>query len=1038
MLQRLGARKTDSTHTQDDRRSRAGTRPRPPRTQLRGGDASAGAQGVGHAGRSRRAMALSGLAAALVALCALVLGPLGALTAQAAPDTIGVRVEKTYQANHFDYLFKSTTDQYIYCANELLPYPHADRTLTPWKHGSAELDYLLYYGPGGPGYKGEFFGATGDEAYMAAQVAIWIAQGTPRSAHTSNPPVSETAAASGEKAYAAAKAAGKGIWTDCSLLYKADDATQPMAMCVPVRGTLSLHKANAAPGISDGLGTYTLEKATYGVYSDAACTSKVGELTCGASGDSGEIILPAGNYWVRELSASAGYAVDMQAHETTVVATKSTKVEVSEIPQVNKLNVLLRKVDRESGAENPLGSASLAGAQYTVRYFDGYYSADNLPGQATRTWTVVTGADGVADISTISGDPRYLDDAGEAVCPLGTVAIQETKAPRGYLLGTPPVHVVQVTPQGTGVFVDTYVAPEDPEQVVRGDIKLSKHDDDGTGASMAGVAFLVTSKTTGEAHVMVADDNGMLDTAARWNAHTYRTNANDAALVKTDDGYTVDETKLDPEAGIWFGQTSSGAATQPDDTLGALPYDRIKDGGGYTIEELATSASAGHDLVSTTVSISRDGVDLDLGTFDDDAVSIHTTAAADGSHEAPAAEGQVVTDTIHYENLTPGNTYTVRGRLMGFVAGNDEPMELATAETEFTAKKADGSLKLAFPAVDLTDYAGGRVVAYETLLEKGHELVTHENPDDVDQTVYVPVIQTKAAGKSGERVALAGNDTTVTDTIHYENLQPETSYTATATLHRLGETPLGNIDAGTVGNTATVTFTTPAAPDGEGAVSGDVDVPITSYLTDNAGNDVVIYEEVSRKGGPVVARHEDLNATSQTIQLPEIHTELTGKEGNHKVEATTHLTLTDSVEYANLVPDVEYRLCGTLHKVSPDGSDEGVVATAEATLTPEKADGTANVTFELDTAGLDLNDTYLVAFEELSLNGDVVAKHADLKDAAQTVAVGSLPAPPPAALPQTSDLVLPFSSLAVSGALATFIAIRLCRGGSAPRHVRKH
>ena len=85
-----------------------------------------------------------------------------------------------------------------------------------------------------------------------------------------------------------------------------------------------------------------------------------------------------------------------------------------------------------------------------------------------------------------------------------------------------------------------------------------------------------------------------------------------------------------------------------------------------------------------------------------------------------------------------------------------------------------------------------------------------------------------------------------------------------------------------------------------------------------------------------------------------------------------------------------------------------------------------------------LNDTYLVAFEELSLNGDVVAKHADLKDAAQTVAVGSLPAPPPAALPQTSDLVLPFSSLAVSGALATFIAIRLCRGGSAPRHVRKH
>lgn len=1036
MLQRLGARKTGSTQTQVNRGARAGTGPRPPRTPLRGGDACTGTQGVGHAGRAHRVSLCAGLAAAILAVCALVLGPLGALAAQAAPDTISVTVEKTYPANHFDYLFKSNGGQYIYCANELLPYPHADRTLTPWKHGSAELDYLLYYGPGGPGFTGDFFGAKGDEAYMAAQVAIWIAQGTPRSTHTSNPPVSDVANAAGERAIAAARSAGEGIWTGCSLLYKADDVTQPMAMCIPSRGMLSLHKSSTNPGLSGKLDTYTLEGATYGVYADAACMNKVGELTCDATGTSGEIILPAGNYWVRETSAPEGFAVDVEAHATSVVATQSTRLEVTDKPQVNKIDVLLHKVDRELGAGTPLGSASLAGGIYTIHYYDGHYTADNLPDKPERTWTVVTKADGTADTSTISGDPRYQDGSGDIVCPLGTVTIQETKAPRGYLLGDAPLHVVQVTAEGTGEFVETYVAPEDPEQVVRGDISLSKHDDDGTGASMAGVVFLVTSKTTGEAHVMVADDNGMLDTAASWNAHTFRTNANDAALIKTEDGYTVDESKLDPEAGVWFGQTASGATTQPNDALGALPYDRTKDGGGYTIEELATSASAGHDLVSTTVSISRNKVDLDLGTFDDDAIDIHTTATADGSHEAPAADNQTVTDVVTYENLTPNNTYTMRGRLMGFAPGSDEPFELADAETEFTAKRANGSVRLAFPAVDLTDYAGGRVVAYETLLERDHELVVHDNPDDVDQTVYVPGVQTQAAGKSGERIALAGNDTTVTDTVHYENLQPETTYTATATLHRLGSTPLGNIDTGTVGNVATVTFTTPTAAGGEGAVSGDIDVPITSYLTDNAGDDIVIYEQLARKDGPVVARHEDVNATSQTIQLPEIHTELVGKDGSHKVDNATHLTLTDTVAYTNLVPGVEYRLCGTLHKVTADGSDAGVVATAEAALTPEEADGTATVTFDFDTTGLDLDDAHLVAFEELSLNGDVVAKHADLKDAAQTVAVGRVPAP--AALPQTSDLMLPFGIIATTGALAIAVAVRLHQRDEAPRKGGRH
>lgn len=1058
MRKLLGDLSGRSGSSKDKRAPGARKSPRPPRTSLRGGDPCAGASGVGHAGRTRPIVLLAGLATAVVAACLLVLSP---FTAQAQGDTLTVVLGDFHPSSQHSRFMTSTDNDIVYCGNANLNYPATGTTYTLSGSGSAALDYLLYYAPGGDGYNGDFFGATGTYAQVAAQYAIWNVMGTPRDQYKNfnNDTTHLTTAV--ETALANARAASSGPWSGCSRIYTTGgNDKQPLCVCGPTKGKVKIHKTSANPGLSGGLATYSLGKATYGVYSDSGCTAEVGTLTCDDSGNSNELELPVGTYWVREKAAPQGYARDTEAHAVTVTTSSTATVsggtatlELTDKPQINKLNVLVRKVDRELKAAAPLSSASLAGAQYTVRYYDGYYTASNLPKEAKRTWTVVTGADGVADVSTISGDARYQDATGNIVCPLGTVTIQETKAPRGYLLGDAPVHIMQVTADGEAEYVETFNEPTDSEQVIRGDINFSKHDDDGTSGSMAGVAFLVTSKTTGEAHVVVADEDGMVDTAAKWNAHTHNTNANDAALVHSADGLSVDESKLDPSAGVWFGQVKlaggSIATAEPDDSLGALPYDTSKDGGGYTIEELSTSASAGHNLISSTFSISRNGVDLDLGTFDDDALTLHTTATVDGNHDAPAAEGQIVTDVVRYEHLAIGRSYTVRGRVMGFAPDSDEPIELAQAETTFEAKKADGTVKLVFPAVDLSGYAGGRVVAYETLLEKGHELISHENPDDVDQTVYVPAIHTQAAGASGERIALAGNDTTFTDTVHYEGLMPETTYTATATLHRIADAPLGlMLDGGTVGDGATVTFMTPAAAQGEGSVSGDVEVPITSYLADNAGDKLVVYEVISHKDGTAVANHTDLNATSQTVQIPDIHTKLTAEGGGHEVESTAHFTLTDTVAYTNLIPDHEYQVAGSLHLVKDDGSDGGVVTTAKASFTPKEVDGSTTVTFDVDASSLDLADCHLVAFEELSLNGDVVAQHADLKDEDQTVTVAPKPtAPQPVtptsvvkqvaeALPQTSELVLPVAFFLVAGAVALAASARLRARTKTPQHFR--
>ena len=54
--------------------------------------------------------------------------------------------------------------------------------------------------------------------------------------------------------------------------------------------------------------------------------------------------------------------------------------------------------------------------------------------------------------------------------PIGTITIQETKAPEGYLLN-PEVFVRQITSTGTSESVNTYNNPIVPENVMKLDLK---------------------------------------------------------------------------------------------------------------------------------------------------------------------------------------------------------------------------------------------------------------------------------------------------------------------------------------------------------------------------------------------------------------------------------------------------------------------------------------------------------------------------------------------------------------------------------------
>ena len=77
---------------------------------------------------------------------------------------------------------------------------------------------------------------------------------------------------------------------------------------------------------------------------------------------------------------------------------------------------------------------------------------------------------------------------------------------------------------------------------------MYKRQIDDNGKPMANIPFLIKNKATGETHVIVSDENGVVNTAAV--AHSKNTNG----LDQYSNGKKfTDESKLTETAGIWLG-----------------------------------------------------------------------------------------------------------------------------------------------------------------------------------------------------------------------------------------------------------------------------------------------------------------------------------------------------------------------------------------------------------------------------------------------------------------------------------------------------
>ncbi|MGJ0987973.1 VaFE repeat-containing surface-anchored protein [Thomasclavelia ramosa] len=681
--------------------------------------------------------------------------------------------------------------------------------------------------------------------------------------------------------------------------------------------------------------------------------------------------LPYGKYIIRETATNDGYL--NTSNEMRVTVSEDGKMySFNAKDDIVRGGVEITKHDIETGTGDPLGGASLDGTQFQVK------SLNDKPvivggvtyskGQVIQP--LLTIEDGHA-----SSDAQWL--------PFGLYSIQEVKAGEGYLLTDGEPHEFRIAKDG--VLVNPFDGAFE-NQVMRSDLEFTKKGDDGQDR-LAGVAFKLTSKTTGESHVAVTDGNGYFSSASSWNKHTHETNGNDWALKA--DG-VIDSSKLDDGAGIWFG------GTKPDDSKGALPYDT------YAIEELRCTANEGYQLIETTVIIGRDGKVYDFGTLTDVKASITTKAYDPMDGDSLVGMGEVkVSDKVTYANLFPNRDYKLTAELHDSATGDvllDASGHPITVEKRFTAQSPTGFEVVEF-TIDTIELGGKTITVYEKLYDDGGSLIAeHTDKSDVNQqvTVIEPEIGTTAVdGADGDKNVATDDKATVTDRVAYKNLIPGKEYTVKGTLHIKKTDDEGKVteeilkvDGKPV--TAETTFTPESA-------EGTVDVTFTfDSLSLKDKTHLVAFESLEHDGHEL-ASHADIEDEGQTVTVrnPRISTTaLDGIDKDKNVVTDDETVIIDTVAYENLVPGREYTLKGSMQvKAEKDGKPVakplevgGKPVKAETTFTPEKSDGTANVTFRFSSRDIEPG-TELVMFESLERGGNVLATHEDIGDVNQTVTV---------------------------------------------------
>lgn len=281
---------------------------------------------------------------------------------------------------------------------------------------------------------------------------------------------------------------------------------------------IQLQKTSANPELTKGNSCYSLAGAEYSIYTNKSCSkdSYFGFIRTDANGFGvyGDGLDSKGKhvgsdvtnrtYYAKETKAPKGYKLDTTVYtfkdsgKKTVDGTVIYSFTCKDVPTNDPVGVVLQKQDAKTGQ----ATTRLAGAEFTLKFYAGTYKTEaELKGvPATRSWVIKTNEKGRAILDKdflVSGDDFYYSSSENKMpcLPLGTVTIQETKAPENYELN-PNLYIGQITEEGgLGWLTTNLLTPEGqlivPEsETVRGGLSIHKSSDD---AIIKDIWFRITS-----------------------------------------------------------------------------------------------------------------------------------------------------------------------------------------------------------------------------------------------------------------------------------------------------------------------------------------------------------------------------------------------------------------------------------------------------------------------------------------------------------------------------------------------------------------
>ena len=779
---------------------------------------------------------------------------------------------------------------------------------------------------------------------------------------------------------------------------------------LPKTGFLQIHKSSADPTITNGNSCYNFEGIPYGIFTDKDCVNNLVVLPLDANGYSQPYELTAGTYYVREAEAKPGsgyktnstvYTIEVTAGTT---ATAPVMCETTDVPLNDPLGIVINKINADGTT-----TADLSGAEYTITYYPRQYNtlaeiqAD--PEAKATTWVIKTvksasgyfaSLDDAHIVSDVSDSAKFgKTNAGRYIIPLGTITVEETKAPTGFtkdgavvssaatgatLTGTNNVYLFNLVDKDSAIYLksgnvldtaatdETAITLQYAERQINGTPKMEKHDLElNKKAAMGGTNFdgitfevyclddsVIIGNTTykkGETiETVTSDAEGNVTMTTQYPIGHYAVREKSANNYYTNDGQIH-----------YFNvvEYQGGAFIQYETNMNAVTFtDRVVRGDLSFVKKNAdteeTLAYIPFRITNNTTGETHYILTSADGTFTS-AVGKTTNTNANDAVLSQYGDKDVIPQSVVDSLAKDAGLWFGMGSEGTMTAANDSYGSFVYGTYTITELKTEATRNMKMYTSTFTIDTDGKVL-------------------DLGTVNNVPMgIKTTLVDVNEEHFTEPVSSITLTDHVAYKNLDTDKTYTLTGTLY------VKEGDALTELMTETVDFT-PAEK------NGIQDVTFTFDASALKGKSVVAFEELS-VNGEFCAEHKDKDDENQTVTFPDIQT--TARDNvteDHVSNAADSVTIIDTVTYTGLKAGETYEITGTLMDAETGEAaldDDGNAITASKEFTAPTADGNIDITFTF--AGVSLAGKTLVAFEDISYEGRRYAVHADINDKNQTV-----------------------------------------------------